>query len=49
MYGGDKDTGIAPYIKTNSWEISGNGQAIFKDLYADNVHLLNTIMEIGTV
>ena len=47
MYGGDKAN--VSYIKTDSWEISGDGQAVFKDIYADNVHLLNTIMEIGTV
>ena len=47
MYGGDEAN--VSYIKTDSWEISGDGQAVFKDIYADNVHLLNTIMEIGTV
>lgn len=31
------------------WKINGEGTAIFNDIYANNVHLSNTIMEIGTV
>lgn len=33
----------------SSWEIQGDGTANFNDIYADNVHLANTILQIGTV
>ena len=54
-FGGEKDEDgnkIAPaYIKDKDgkWIIHENGKAEFKDIYADNVHLSNTILEIGTV
>lgn len=54
-FGGEKDEDgnkISPaYIKDEKgkWIIHENGKAEFKDIYADNVHLSNTILEIGTV
>ena len=33
----------------SNWEINGNGVANFKDVYADQVHLRNTVLEIGTI
>lgn len=54
MYGGGVNAaGIESqaYIQSQNgkWKIWENGQAEFKDIYADNVHLQNTILEIGTV
>ena len=54
-YGGETDENeniiSAAYIqsKNGNWRIFENGQAEFKDIYANNVHLSDTILEIGTV
>ena len=39
------------YIKSanEKWKIEANGCAHFEDIYANNVHLSNTILEVGTV
>ena len=39
------------YLQSSNenWKIYENGRADFKDIYADNVHLSNTILEIGTI
>lgn len=34
---------------TTKWQIEGNGHASFEDVYADNAHILNTILEVGKV
>ena len=31
------------------WEINNDGTAIFNDIYVDNAHLANSILEMGTV
>ena len=31
------------------WEINSDGTAVFNEIYADNVHLANTILETGSV
>lgn len=48
MHGGDNTT--QAYIKSENgnWLIREDGVAIFNDIYADNVHLQDTILEIGT-
>ena len=35
--------------ENGNWLIREDGIAIFNDIYADNVHLQDTILEIGTV
>lgn len=47
---GGKDKNLA-YIKSTNekWKIEANGCAHFEDIYANNVHLSNTILEVGTV
>ena len=36
-------------VGTPKWQIEGNGHASFEDIYADNAHILNTILEVGKV
>lgn len=49
MHGGDSTTQAYMKSENGNWQIHENGMAIFKDIYADNVHLQDTILEIGTV
>lgn len=49
MHGGDGTTQAYMKSENGNWQIHENGMAIFKDIYADNVHLQDTILEIGSV
>lgn len=49
MHGGDNTTQAYMKSENGKWQIHENGTAIFKDIYADNVHLQDTILEIGSV
>ena len=46
---GNNGGSIKNNLIDSRWEINGDGSAIFNDIYADNVHLSNTILEVGTV
>ena len=48
---GGTNKGEDAYIRDigDKWRIQGDGKAIFNDVYANNVHLQDTILEIGTV
>ena len=46
---GNNGGSIKNNLIDSHWEINGDGSAIFNDIYADNVHLSNTILEVGTV
>lgn len=46
---GNNGGSIKNNLTDSRWEINGDGSAIFNDIYADNVHLANTILEVGTV
>lgn len=50
FYGGTADN-PSSYLKANNnnWQIYGDGRAIFSDIWADNVHLQDTILEINSV
>lgn len=52
MFGGDNNK-VSSISATNnkdaSWEITGDGIARFKKIYADDVHLQNTILEQSTI
>ena len=49
LYGGDEDK--VAYIRDlgGKWCVQGDGKAVFNDIYANNVHLQDTILEIGSV
>jgi hypothetical protein len=49
MHGGNDTTQAYMKSENGNWQIHENGTAIFNDVYADNVHLQDTILEIGTV
>lgn len=49
MHGGDSITQAYMKSENGNWLIREDGVAIFNDIYADNVHLQDTILEIGTV
>ena len=49
LYGGDEQNQAYIQSKNGKWSIREDGVAIFNDIYADNVHLQNTILETGTV
>lgn len=49
MHGGDSTTQAYMKSENGNWLIREDGIAIFNDIYADNVHLQDTILEIGTV
>ena len=49
MHGGDNTTQAYMKSENGKWLIREDGVAIFNDVYADNVHLRDTILEIGTV
>ena len=49
MYGGNNTTQAYMKSENGNWVIREDGVAIFNDIYADNVHLQDTILEIGTV
>lgn len=49
MHGGDSATQAYMKSENGNWLIREDGVAIFNDIYADNVHLQDTILEIGTV
>lgn len=49
MYGGNNTTQAYMKSENGNWLIREDGVAIFNDIYADNVHLQDTILEIGTV
>lgn len=49
MHGGDETTQAYMKSENGNWLIREDGLAIFNDIYADNVHLQDTILEIGTV
>lgn len=49
MHGGDDTTQAYMKSENGNWLIREDGVAIFNDVYADNVHLQDTILEIGTV
>lgn len=48
-WGGDGTDNDPGYIGTKKWTIFGNGTATFEDIYADNVHLMDTILEASSV
>lgn len=48
MHGGDNTTQAYMKSENGNWLIREDGVAIFNDIYADNVHLQDTILEIGT-
>lgn len=48
-WGGDGTNNDPGYIGTEKWTILGNGTAVFEDIYADNVHLMDTILEASSV
>lgn len=52
IFGGDNNS--QAYIQGGSqegsyWKINNDGTAYFKDIYADQVYLQNTVLEIGSV
>ena len=49
LHGGDDKT--QAYLKSSNdkWLIKEDGTAFFNDIYADNVHLRDTVLEIGTI
>ena len=49
MHGGNETTQAYLKSENDNWLIREDGVAIFNDIYANNVHLQNTILEIGTV
>lgn len=49
MHGGDETTQAYMKSENGNWLIREDGLAIFNNIYADNVHLQDTILEIGTV
>lgn len=49
MHGGNDTTQAYMKSENGNWIIREDGVAIFNDVYADNVHLQDTILEIGTV
>ena len=49
MHGGNDTTQAYLKSENGNWLIREDGVAIFNDIYADNVHLQDTILEIGTV
>lgn len=49
MHGGNDTTQAYMKSENGNWLIREDGVAIFNDIYADNVHLQDTILEIGTV
>lgn len=55
LFGGERDANgnvvSQAYLQSQNakWKIWEDGTAEFEDIYADNVHLQNTILEIGTV
>lgn len=49
MHGGDDSTQAYMKSENGNWLIREDGVAIFNDIYANNVHLQDTILEIGTV
>lgn len=48
---GGGDEAFIRHVNNNNvkWQIEGNGHASFQDIYADNAHILNTILEVGKV
>ena len=49
MHGGNDTTQAYMKSENGNWLIREDGVAIFNDIYANNVHLQDTILEIGTV
>ena len=49
LHGGNNTTQAYLKSENGKWMIREDGVAIFNDVYADNVHLQDTILEIGTV
>lgn len=49
MHGGNETTQAYLKSENDNWLIREDGVAIFNDIYADNVHLQDTILEIGTI
>ena len=49
MHGGNDTTQAYMKSENGNWIIREDGVAIFNDIYANNVHLQDTILEIGTV
>lgn len=49
LHGGDLNTQAYLKSENENWLIREDGVAIFNDIYANNVHLQDTILEIGTV
>ena len=49
LFGGSSEDQAYLKAKNGNWIIQEDGMAIFNDIYANNVHLQNTILEIGTV
>ena len=49
MHGGDDTTQAYMKSENGNWLIREDGVAIFNDVYANNVHLQDAILEIGTV
>lgn len=49
MHGGNNTTQAYMKSENGNWLIREDGVAIFNDIYANNVHLQDTILEIGTV
>lgn len=51
LFSGDSEKKQLAFMKSenNKWIIKENGEARFEDIYANNLHLQDTILEIGTV
>lgn len=49
LHGGDLNTQAYLKSENGNWLIREDGVALFNDIYANNVHLQDTILEIGTV
>lgn len=53
IFGGDNNGNLA-YIKSRGisgaeWKVTGNGMATFNEIYAENLHLGNSILETDTI
>lgn len=49
LFGGATDAQAYLKAENGNWIIQEDGMAIFNDIYANNVHLQDTILEIGSV
>lgn len=49
FFGGSNDELAYISAKNNQWQIWENGRADFQDIYANNCHIGNTILEVNTI